>query len=323
MCGITDEFAKLNVNSTTFDNFIPTLEQALNINETYDISDIPASISAWRNGTSTSGGDGATSTDYSQMPEPYQVKEAPLETLEELQLIGFPSEVQEMLMPQLLWGSDTHRNTLLWEYANGQMGQTSMSSGSSLLNNSNPGISNYLTVYSLRGAANPRARPPQPAQYQINVFTASEPVLEALGMSESQAENIIENREANSSSSGASGGSSTSWATSMAPGLGNYLTGSSTRYSADIVAVSSDGRAFKRVRIVVDASQYNPLASSTGSTTPPSVIIYRKDLTAYGWPFAPMISQTQFQQQVQKQPLPLGWLGTQLGSAASVGQSTK
>ena len=92
---------------------------------------------------------------------------------------------------------------------------------------------------------------------------------------------------------------------------------------ADIVAVSSDGRAFKRVRIVIDASQYNPLASSSGSTTPPSVIIYRKDLTAYGWPFAPMISQTQFQQLVEKQQLPLGWLGTQLGSAATVGQNTK
>jgi len=319
VCGITDEFAKLNVNSTTLDNDIPTLVQALNINETYDISDIPASISAWRNGTSTSGGDGATSTDYSQMPEPYQVKEASLETLEELQLIGFPSEVQEMLMPQLLWGSDTHRNTLMWEYTNGQMGQTSMSSGSSLLNNSNPGIFNYLTVYSLRGAVPARGRVPQTPQYQVNAFTATEPVLEALGMTESQAENIIENREANSSSSG----STANWAAAMAPGLGNSLTGSSTRYSADIVAVSSDGRAFKRVRIVVDASQYNPLASSTGSTTPPSVIIYRKDLTAYGWPLAPMISQTQFQQLVEKQQLPLGWLGTQLASAATVGQNTK
>ena len=54
--------------------------------------------------------------------------------------------------------------------------------------------------------------------------------------------------------------------------IGGRITGRSYQYSADIVAVSGDGRAFKRVRIVVDAGQ-----------TPPK-IVYRKDLTALGWP---------------------------------------
>lgn len=43
-------------------------------------------------------------------------------------------------------------------------------------------------------------------------------------------------------------------------------------YSADIVAVTADGKAFKRVRIVVNGKN------------PPSKIIYRKDLTGLGWP---------------------------------------
>jgi len=57
-----------------------------------------------------------------------------------------------------------------------------------------------------------------------------------------------------------------------AASIGNYITNRSFVYSADIVAVSGDGRAFKRVRIVVDATQ-----------SPPK-IVYRKDLTSMGWP---------------------------------------
>jgi type II secretory pathway component PulK len=332
VCGITDEASKLNINSTTADNAIPTLVQNLNFNETYDITDVPASISGWRTGgSSSSSGSGATSTDYTEMPEPYDIKDAPFETVEELQLVGFPSEIQEMLMPQLLWGTDTHRNFLMWEYSNGSVGQTSMTQNN-LMSNSNPGIFNYLTVYSL---------PPTggPGTMLINVFTASEPVLEGLGISQDQAENIVAGREQNASESGnasVSGGGRTrgggvaarvdrgaQWALSLLGGQGTalapYFTASSTRYSADIVAVSPDGRAFRRVRIVIDASQYNPL-TATGNTTPPSVIIYRKDLTAYGWPFSPMISQAQFQKLVSQQQLQTGWLGEQLASAAPVGQ---
>jgi DNA uptake protein ComE-like DNA-binding protein len=53
--------------------------------------------------------------------------------------------------------------------------------------------------------------------------------------------------------------------------------GQSYMYSADIVAVSGDGRAFRRARIVVNGRQ------------PPSRIIFRKDLTDLGWPLPPEI----------------------------------
>jgi type II secretory pathway component PulK len=333
VCGITDEASKLNINSTTFVNNIPNLVENLNFTENYDITDVPASISGWTTGgSSASSSNGATSTDYSGLPEPYQIKDGRFETVEELQLVGFPSEIQELLMPELLWGTDTHRNMLMWEYSNGAVGQTSMTQNS-LMNNSNPGIFNYLTVYSLPAATGSTTTP-------INVFTASEPVLESLGISQDQAENIISGREQNAQESGntaTSGGGrvrgratpsvsqGAQWALSalgaQGAGIAQYLSASSTRYSADIVAVSPDGRAFRRVRIVIDASQYNPLGTSSGSTTPPSVIIYRKDMTAYGWPLEPMISQAQFQKLVSQQQLPTGWLGEQLSSAAPVGQS--
>ncbi len=59
--------------------------------------------------------------------------------------------------------------------------------------------------------------------------------------------------------------------------IGNYITTRTSRYSADIVSVSGDGRSFRRCRIVVDAQKTTPR------------IIYRQDLTHLGWPLAPEI----------------------------------
>lgn len=60
-------------------------------------------------------------------------------------------------------------------------------------------------------------------------------------------------------------------------GLGNLVTVTSNQYSADIVAASIDGRAFRRVRVVIDISSSNA----------PPRIIYRRDLTDRGWPLDP------------------------------------
>jgi len=61
--------------------------------------------------------------------------------------------------------------------------------------------------------------------------------------------------------------------------IGARITGKSYQYSADIVAVSGDGRAFKRVRIVVDTRK-----------SPPK-IVYRKDLTNLGWPLPDQVRE--------------------------------
>jgi DNA uptake protein ComE-like DNA-binding protein len=53
--------------------------------------------------------------------------------------------------------------------------------------------------------------------------------------------------------------------------IGDQITSRSYRYSADIVGASGDGRAFRRVRIMVDAS------------ASPAKIVYRRDLTDAGW----------------------------------------
>jgi hypothetical protein len=67
-----------------------------------------------------------------------------------------------------------------------------------------------------------------------------------------------------------------SWVSEAIPGkagaIAQYITGTSYQYSANILAVSGNGRAFKHVRIVIDAR------------TTPAVIVYRKDLTDRGWP---------------------------------------
>jgi type II secretory pathway component PulK len=54
--------------------------------------------------------------------------------------------------------------------------------------------------------------------------------------------------------------------------IGGAITGRSFQFSADIIAVSSGGRAYRRFRAVADASQ-----------SPPRVL-YWKDLTQLGWP---------------------------------------
>ncbi|MFA7236826.1 MAG: hypothetical protein WC058_08180 [Phycisphaeraceae bacterium] len=62
-----------------------------------------------------------------------------------------------------------------------------------------------------------------------------------------------------------------------AVGIGNRIAGQGCQFSAEIVAASGDGRAFKRVRIVVDVSGASPR------------IVYRHDRTAMGWPLDPAI----------------------------------
>jgi len=62
--------------------------------------------------------------------------------------------------------------------------------------------------------------------------------------------------------------------------VGDYITTRSFQFSADIVSVSRNGRAFRRCRAVVDGRQ-----------SPPR-ILYWKDLTRLGWPLAPEIIST-------------------------------
>ena len=103
----------------------------------------------------------------------------------------------------------------------------------------------------------------------VNINTAPEEVLDALGsLEDSDAQALVAARQQGEDLS------SIAWiydavSTTTATALSSLITSRSFQYSADIVAVSGDGRSFKRVRIVVDSS---PILTGL-----PATIVYRKD----------------------------------------------
>ncbi len=107
----------------------------------------------------------------------------------------------------------------------------------------------------------------------VNVNTAPREVLLCLdGLDEAQADQLLAARPA----AVAAYPGTIAWVYDVlqegAIGLGSQITGRGRQYSADILAVSANGRAFKRIRMVVDASRTTPR------------IVYRRDLTDGGWP---------------------------------------
>lgn len=105
----------------------------------------------------------------------------------------------------------------------------------------------------------------------VNVNTAPAEVLMCLpGMQQSDAEALVAARSTQANPG--IGWIFQAISPQTAVNLTKYITARSFFYSADIVAVSGDGRSFKRVRIVVDARQT------------PAKIVYRRDLTDLGWP---------------------------------------
>src|SRR5207302_180773 len=111
----------------------------------------------------------------------------------------------------------------------------------------------------------------------INVNTASRLALMSLPqMTQADADAITAKRDSGTDSS------SIAWIFDTLPqaralAISGAITSRSFQYSADIVAVSGDGRAFKRVRIIVDAQKS------------PARVVYRRDLTRLGWPLEPGI----------------------------------
>ena len=109
----------------------------------------------------------------------------------------------------------------------------------------------------------------------INVNTAPREVLACLpGLDESHVSSLLARRSETDVDL-----SSIAWVTQalqreQAVAIGNSITCRSYQFSADVVSIAGNGRAFRRCRIVVDAQ-----------TTPPKVI-YRRDLTQLGWPLS-------------------------------------
>jgi DNA uptake protein ComE-like DNA-binding protein len=135
---------------------------------------------------------------------------------------------------------------------------------------------------------------------KINVNTATEAALMCLpGFEQQDADDIIQYREQYLVGQDPLQVPNISWlldvlapeklVPTQAPGntqpslqAGSFITGTSTVFSADIVTVTQDGRAFKRVKVIVDASSGTP------------VIVNRQDLTEAGWPMNPAVRPSYF-----------------------------
>jgi type II secretory pathway component PulK len=112
----------------------------------------------------------------------------------------------------------------------------------------------------------------------VNVNTAPVQVLSCLpGLDTSDAQALVDARRNGADTTSIGWIFDTLTPATKAVAISGLITSRSFQYSADIIGVSGDGRAFKRVRIVVDTRKV------------PAKIVYRRDLTGYGWPLDPQI----------------------------------
>jgi type II secretory pathway component PulK len=127
--GVTDESGKLNLN--TLLSLDSSGQTALNVllNLPNMTEDIANSILDWMDPDDTSRANGAENDYYASLSPPYQAKNGPLDTLDELLLV-------KGVTPQYLYGNDFNRNGIL---------DPEEDDGTGVLDQ---GWSAYLTIYS-------------------------------------------------------------------------------------------------------------------------------------------------------------------------------
>ena len=271
--GITDECSKLNLNTAT----LAMLQRLPGMTDEF-----AASIVDWRDTDTNVTASGAESEYYLRLPDPYECKNGPLETVEELFLIRGATR-------DILFGQDVNRNGVIdLGESESSFSGTFSSSGSML----NRGIIGLVTVYGAQpatasssgssksssskgGSSTPAATTPTGL---VNVCTAPKEVLLCLpGLEESDVTSLLAKRATSGTDL-----TTTLWvfevlARDKAVGIRSYITAKTYQFSADIVSLAANGRAFKRCRVVID------------SRTSPPKVVYRQDLTHLGWPLAPEI----------------------------------
>jgi len=318
--GLTDEAGKINLNSASEEMLLKLPGMT---------AELAASIIDWRDEDSEVTTGGAEDEYYLLQSEPYNCKNAPLQTVEEILLVKGATE-------ELLYGEDTNLNGILDDYENdGDLSEPSDDRDGRL----DTGFYDYVTVYSveantdsegnqrinvsdassrsdLRSAleevvgeertleimgmmsTNPNYDNILDFYFQVglkseefaqladklttsdeealsglvNVNTASKEVLLCLpGLEESDAEALLTYRERNGEQT------SLAWIVDVldrekAIAIGSYITARSSQYSADIVCLSGNGRAYKRYKAVFDVQSGSPR------------LVYWKSLTSFGWP---------------------------------------
>ena len=310
--GLTDEAGKVNLNTAS----LAVLEMLPDITE-----DMANSIIDWRSATG-----GAMNDYYMTQPDPYQCKKAPFETVEELLLVYqastdilFGSDtnrsgVQDASEVGTIGPFDRGLFPFVTVYSaepntttDGKARVNVNTAGANLplatllaqrlgasramaimqIVRRTPSFKNLFDFSYKAGLTNAefakladrlKSTTATSLRGMINVATAPSLVLQCLPTLESSdADALIALRENASTDL-----TNVAWVTqaltrAKAVAIGGLITSRTYQFSADIVSVSKDGRAFRRCRIVVDARK-----------SPPTVV-YRKDMTGYGWPLDPGI----------------------------------
>ena len=318
--GLTDESGKVNLNSASEEMLLKLPGMT---------AELAASIIDWRDEDSEITPGGAEDEYYLLLPEPYNCKNGPLETVEEILLIKGATE-------ELLYGEDTNLNGVLDDQENdGDLSEPSDNRNGRL----DPGFYDYVTVYSvesnLDSDGNQRINindagsrqdlqsalqevvkedraleimnliPTNPSFSNVldfyystglkaeefsqivdrlttsdetsfpglvNVNTAPKAVLLCLPeLEESDVDALLSRRNSDQ------GLDSIAWVAEVldqdkAVAIGSYITTRSFQYSADILGIAANGRAYKRYRAVFDMSSQKPK------------IVYWKSMTHFGWP---------------------------------------
>ena len=328
--GLTDEAGKVNLNTASEDMLLLLPGMT---------SELAASIIDWRDEDSEVTTGGAEDEYYLLQANPYNCKNAPLETVEEILLIKGAS-------PELLYGEDTNLNGILDDNENDGDESDPPDNRNGQLD---PGFYAYVTVYSDQNdvetdpnevinvndasardalqtaleelfgterATEIIGNVPTSPDFSsildfyeqsgmtseefdqisdqlslgddvagaglINVNTAAKEVLMCIpDLTEQDADALIAYRESASEDEL----SSTAWVadaidSTVATSIGSYITTTSYQYSADIIAISGNGRAYRRYRAVFDVQGSAPQ------------IIYWKSMTQLGWPLDPEIVAT-------------------------------
>lgn len=128
--GVTDEAGKINLNSASEEMLLRLPGMT---------AELAASIIDWRDEDSEITPGGAEDEYYLLLPEPYNCKNAPLETVDEILLIKGASEA-------LLYGEDTNLNSILDDHENdGDLSDPPDNRNGRL----DTGFYDYVTVYSV------------------------------------------------------------------------------------------------------------------------------------------------------------------------------
>ncbi len=321
--GVVGEAAKINLNTAT--------EEMLSVLPGMTLEMTAATVD-WRDSDGELTPGGAESEYYLLLPEPYDCKNGPLETVEELLLVKLAST-------EVLFGEDTNRNGHLDDNENDADDTDPPDNRNGSLDG---GIIDLVTVYSAepnidangeervnvnQGGPGSLARAlrewvsedrlgaivglamlgrpfanildfyfrtgmtmeeftavadrltttgDDTLRGLINVRTAPSQVLLCLPeLTESDVSALLSARSADSAQQDTIAWVAEAVSQEKAVAIGSRITTRSYQFSADIVSVTGNGRAFKRCRIVVDARE-----------SPPKVI-HRRDLTSLGWPLSP------------------------------------